>query len=162
MSQLPVLLIRTGVEDGLSEPISFEPIAHKIESFVNGSHGETAARMTLETAVDFVISLEKREVAAFGPQPDPVASTRDLENGGICGPSSILYEARKLGWGDEPMAGPSSQWAYVENCPKESPYGNLDETMNEAERVARVTATWFEENRPEEPRGIPWRGGEHF
>ncbi|KAL7933130.1 hypothetical protein V8C35DRAFT_327886 [Trichoderma chlorosporum] len=110
MSQLLVLLIRTGVEDGLSAPISFEPIAHKIHSIVYGSNGQVAVQLALEAAVDFVMSLESREVAAFGHQPDPVASTQELEDGGLVGSRKILREARQLGWGDEPLAGPSSRW----------------------------------------------------
>ncbi|KAK0721172.1 hypothetical protein B0H67DRAFT_644322 [Lasiosphaeris hirsuta] len=35
----------------------------------------------LETAVSFVMNLKEREVAAFGLQPDPVASTKGLEDG---------------------------------------------------------------------------------
>ena len=54
------------------------------------------------------MDLEKREVAAFGPRPDPAASTQDLEDGRFRGPV-VRYEAQQLGWGDEPLARPSSQ-----------------------------------------------------
>ncbi|KAL6860833.1 hypothetical protein J3F83DRAFT_747691 [Trichoderma novae-zelandiae] len=111
IAQLPVLLIRTGVEDGLSAPISFEPIGHQIQSVVRDTaQGKTAVRVALEVAVDFVLSLEKREIDAFGHQPDPIVSTRDLEDGGLADRSGILERARQLGWGDEPLAGPSSAW----------------------------------------------------
>jgi hypothetical protein len=67
VSQLLVLLIRTGVKEGLSAPISFDPITHKVERFIHGSDGKTAAQASLETAVEFVINLENRKVTAFGP-----------------------------------------------------------------------------------------------
>lgn len=111
IAQLPVLLVRTGIEDGLSAPISFEPIAHQIHSAIHDTaNGETAVRVALEVAVDFIMMLEKRETDAFGHQPDPIASTRDLEDGGLDGRYGILQRAKKLGWGDEPLAGPSSEW----------------------------------------------------
>ncbi|KAK3936049.1 hypothetical protein QBC46DRAFT_396064 [Diplogelasinospora grovesii] len=117
IGQLSVLVVRTGAEEGLSAPISFDPIAHKISSFACGSRGETAAETTLGTAVDFVMDLEKREVTAFGPRPDPVASTKDLEDGLFRGPI-VLDQARRLGWGDEPLVGPSSRWVDPEKYPE--------------------------------------------
>ncbi|KAK0614117.1 hypothetical protein B0T14DRAFT_570091 [Immersiella caudata] len=86
IGQLRVLLIRTGVEEGLSAPISFEPIAHQIYALPHGSHGEIAVETLLDTAVDFILNLEEREVAAFGLQPDPVTSTCGLEDGCYQGP----------------------------------------------------------------------------
>lgn len=166
VSQLPVLLIRTGVEDGLSAPISFEPIAHKVECYIHGSNGETAVQVTLETVVDFFISLENREIAVYGRQPDPVASTRDLEDGGICG-LDILYEAQKLGWGDEPLAGPSSQWVMdLETCPKETRWSvDINRRLDYWEKKARETVIWLEESPPSESRDIdefPIRGRRHY
>ncbi|KAK0727920.1 hypothetical protein B0T26DRAFT_748209 [Lasiosphaeria miniovina] len=64
IGQLSVLVIRTGVEEGLSAPISFGPIAHQISAFFHGSHGETAVETALDTAIDFVMDLEEREIAA--------------------------------------------------------------------------------------------------
>jgi hypothetical protein len=116
IGQLSVLVIRTGVEEGLSAPISFDPIAHQISAFSHGSHGETAVETALDTAVDFVMDLEEREVAAFGLRPDPVASTRGLEDGCFQGPS-FRHKATRLGWarwGDDPLVGPSSQWVDLE------------------------------------------------
>lgn len=107
--QLSVLLIRTGVEEGLSAPISFDPIAHKIQNFIYSSGGKMAAQMTLETAVEFVISLENREIAAFGYQPSPAVSTQELYDACISD-IDIMYQARELGWGDEALVGLSSQW----------------------------------------------------
>ncbi|KAL2023598.1 hypothetical protein VTK56DRAFT_1755 [Thermocarpiscus australiensis] len=117
IGQLSVLIVRTGVEDGLSAPISFDSIAHQISGFACGPHGSTAVETTLGTAVDFVMDLEKREVAAFGPRPDPVASTKGLEDGCFRGPI-VLDQARRLGWGDEPLVGPSSRWVDPEKYPE--------------------------------------------
>lgn len=87
IGQLSALVICTGVEEGLSAPISFDPIAHQISAFSHGSHSSTAVETALDTAVDFVMGLEEREVAAFGLRPDPVVSTRGLEDG--CFPTRV-------------------------------------------------------------------------
>lgn len=112
------MLVRTGTEEGLSSPISSDPIAPRITGFTCGSRRELAVETTLETTVDFVMDLEKREVAAFGPRPDPVASTEGFEDGYFRGPAEF-YEAICLGWPeDERLVGPSSRWIDVEKCPK--------------------------------------------
>ncbi|KAK3358218.1 hypothetical protein B0T25DRAFT_631027 [Lasiosphaeria hispida] len=53
---LPIYLIRTGVEGGLSAPITFASIAEKIEKHLGDSGN--AVKTTLETAIDFVMGLE--------------------------------------------------------------------------------------------------------
>ncbi|KAI1137128.1 hypothetical protein F5Y05DRAFT_419618 [Hypoxylon sp. FL0543] len=70
VGRLPVYLVRTGIEDGLSAPITFDSIADKIDGYTG--RPRSAIKATLETAIDFVISLEAREAAAFGLQPDPI------------------------------------------------------------------------------------------
>jgi hypothetical protein len=52
IGRLPIFLVRTGIEDGLSAPITFEPIREK--SQVESDLGDTrlAIRTTLETAID--------------------------------------------------------------------------------------------------------------
>ncbi|RGP63799.1 hypothetical protein FSPOR_8406 [Fusarium sporotrichioides] len=70
---MTVLVLHTGESDGLSAPISFDSIENQVERvIVRGMH---SVRTRLEVAVDFVMFLEQREAAVFGPQPDPVAST---------------------------------------------------------------------------------------
>ncbi len=72
IGRIPVLLVRTGVEAGLSAPITFDPIADKVEGYLGAtSH---VVKTSLETAIGFVLDLESREAAAFGLQPDPVAA----------------------------------------------------------------------------------------
>ncbi|KAL6828914.1 hypothetical protein J3E69DRAFT_379601 [Trichoderma sp. SZMC 28015] len=76
--------------------------------------------MTLEKAVDFVISFDNSESAAFGCQPDPVLCTKDLKDGNLVG-LGILSEVRKLGWRDELLVGLRSRWVGdLEKCPKGS------------------------------------------
>ncbi|KAK3364852.1 hypothetical protein B0T24DRAFT_537165 [Lasiosphaeria ovina] len=69
---MPVLLVRTGEEQGLSAPISFD----SIRDHASSSYGEndSAVKTTLETAVDFAMGLEAREAAVFGLKPDPAAA----------------------------------------------------------------------------------------
>ncbi|KAH7161952.1 hypothetical protein B0J13DRAFT_614639 [Dactylonectria estremocensis] len=101
MGQFPVLLVRTGVEEGLSAPITFEGVAGA------GDDSDSAyyIKTTLETAVDFVMSLEAREAAVFGLQPDPEAAWESYHRRlkGRVG----QYE-KDLG--DEPVTGPSSKF----------------------------------------------------
>ncbi|KAK4075005.1 uncharacterized protein Triagg1_4669 [Trichoderma aggressivum f. europaeum] len=68
LGNLPVYLARTGVEEELNAPISFEPLAAKIINYVEPG---CVIQVTLETAIDSVIGLEAREAAAFGLRPDP-------------------------------------------------------------------------------------------
>lgn len=69
VGKLPVYLVRTRFEDELSEPISFLPIAAKIDCYLGAGQG--TVRTSLETAIDFVMDLEKRERDAFGLHLDP-------------------------------------------------------------------------------------------
>ncbi|KAH6891460.1 hypothetical protein B0T10DRAFT_485340 [Thelonectria olida] len=65
VSEMTVHLVRTGVEDGLSAPITFDSLG-----FVGNTH--RAISTTLEKAISFVMNLEAREVAVFGLQPVPM------------------------------------------------------------------------------------------
>ncbi|KAL7957814.1 hypothetical protein V8C34DRAFT_314528 [Trichoderma compactum] len=129
--QVPVLLVRTGIEEGLSAPISFEPITHRIKTVIQSTNSsEAVVQVTLETAVDFVMSLDKREIAAFGHQPDPILSTRNLGDGGLYGPS-IRKDAQGMGWGDEELRGPSSKWVDTERYPEWSGRGAYTDRINQ-------------------------------
>lgn len=103
VGHLPVYLVRTGIEDGLSAPITFESIADKIENHLGDSRD--VVKTTLETAVDFVMGLEAREAAVFGLQPDPdvLAQTIADEEGDelLRTPSSKFVsdeKAQEWGW----------------------------------------------------------------
>jgi hypothetical protein len=108
VGNMSVLMVRTGIEDGLSAPVTFESIRHKSEACDEGT--PTIIKTRLETAVDFVISLEAREAAAFGLQPDPVSSTVDWA------PHVSIW---KWGFGnDDPVIAPSSRFVSDENALK--------------------------------------------
>lgn len=109
-----VLIVSTGVEDGLSAPISFNSISEDQRTGVlcDEEGKVTAIETTLEPAVDFLMYLEQREIAAFGLRPDPVQSTWNLEIG-YCQPRDELLEiAVELGWSGDPhiLRQPSSTW----------------------------------------------------
>lgn len=107
---LPVFLVRTGVEEGLSAPITFESIADKIH--IEGHRGgkEVIIRTTLETAIDFVMDLEAREAAVFGLQPDPVTVWKPSRR-------HDLDRWRDIA-GDRPLIGPSSRFVDVQKYPE--------------------------------------------
>jgi hypothetical protein len=68
--RFPIYLVRTGVEDGLSAPISFDAeVAAQRMKYISDDVVET----NLEAAVDFIMALEARETAVFGIQPDPAS-----------------------------------------------------------------------------------------
>lgn len=83
IEHLPVLVIRIGVEGGLSAPILFDGIIKESRKTVLlGSNGKVSAVETiLQSAVDFLLGLEQHEIAASGLRPDPIKSTRNVENG---------------------------------------------------------------------------------
>ncbi|KAF4509614.1 hypothetical protein G6O67_003766 [Ophiocordyceps sinensis] len=115
IGKVPVTIVRTGIEDGLSEPLTFEPIADKITSYL--SHG--AVRCSLETAIDFVMLLEAREAAAFGLNPDPAAVWKMMFDGRIyktlrpteptIGPSSRFVDTSQI----TKWSGPGENWDSV-------------------------------------------------
>ncbi|KAH8881464.1 hypothetical protein GQ53DRAFT_667606, partial [Thozetella sp. PMI_491] len=102
IGQLPVFVVRTGVEQGLSAPITFDPIA--IESYGHGEGSGSVIQTSLETAIDFVIRLEAREAAAFGLRPDPAVAWRSDSY------MSLWQELRP----GEQLVGPSSKFVDTE------------------------------------------------
>ncbi|KAI0188387.1 hypothetical protein EV127DRAFT_343005, partial [Xylaria flabelliformis] len=111
ISQLPVLIVHTGTEDGLSAPINLDSITDYTEKLAGGPGKETrAVQTTLETAITFLMDLERREIAAFGLRPDPVASTKGQKSG-YFSRESFLKHLVSLKWMDWDLPeGPSSQW----------------------------------------------------
>ncbi|KAH8893872.1 hypothetical protein GQ53DRAFT_745307 [Thozetella sp. PMI_491] len=107
IGKLPVLLVRTGIEDGLSAPITFESIQDQSGDYA-GNKTKDIVNTTLEVAIDFVMGIEAREAAVFGLQPTPAAVWK--------------AERRTLAiWrryrGDEPLTGPSSQFVNEDKYP---------------------------------------------
>jgi hypothetical protein len=64
VGKLPAFLVRTGIEDGLSASITFKPVVDKIDGYVGATR--SIVKVTVETAIDFVLDLEAREAAVFG------------------------------------------------------------------------------------------------
>lgn len=127
VGRLPVFLVCTGVEDGLSAPITFEPIADKIDGYV--AETRSAVKTTLETAIDFVMDLEAREAAVFGLQPNPIAAWN---------PNKVIEACwRKLG-GSEPLIGPSSLFVDTEKYPQWSGEGERYDSWIMAEHERRA------------------------
>ncbi|RFU79831.1 hypothetical protein TARUN_2426 [Trichoderma arundinaceum] len=106
VGRLPVHLVRTGVEEGLSAPITFEPIVAKIIKHIEPGR---IVQVTIETAIDFVMSLEARETAAFGLRPDPVTEWQPGEDWSM----RFWREIGETG----PLIGPSSRWVDIEKYP---------------------------------------------
>ncbi|KAL6691066.1 hypothetical protein J3F84DRAFT_387466 [Trichoderma pleuroticola] len=132
LGNLPVYIARTGVEQELSAPISFEPLAAKIISHIEPGR---VIQVTLETAIDFVIGLEAREAAAFGLRPDPTDWKPDED---------MLEAWRSIGE-TEPLVGPNSQWVDDKKYPQWTGSGKY----NEASLMPRYekTAFWMQGNR---------------
>ncbi|KAK3939971.1 hypothetical protein QBC46DRAFT_314568 [Diplogelasinospora grovesii] len=125
LGRVPVLVVRTGVEEGLSAPIDLDAIPEDKRKGVvtedGGPDGKillSAVETDLDTAVAFLMGLEQREIAAFGLRPDPVESTRNLESGFTeLTREDVLLIADRLGWDAEawpPPEGPSSTWVDTE------------------------------------------------
>ncbi|KAF4467721.1 hypothetical protein FALBO_5398 [Fusarium albosuccineum] len=137
IGQLPVLVVLTGIEDGLSAPLSLEPLRDNVDRVIS----DKAVQVPLGVAVDFVVALEQREVAAFGPQPDPVESTKNMQDGCSFSLDSYPRAMKKLGWGDEPITGPSSTWVDDEKYPEWSGDGAIDDKNCYAQM--EKTYRWF-------------------
>lgn len=106
VGRLPVYLVKTGFEGQLSAPITFDVISDKIMSHLDVGTG--AVQVTLETAVGFIMGLEAREVAAFGMQPDPLASWRTWPE--------LLHQCG-IPPGEEYLHGPASKFVDVNKHP---------------------------------------------
>ena len=110
--KIPVLISRTGNEEALSAPVTFESIAEtdKIDTVADDAGDTLAVETTLEAAVTFLMYLEQREAAVYGMKPDPMESTRDMSRMWV---DKVAEYAPRLGWDEKemgPLRGPSSIW----------------------------------------------------
>ncbi|EEU41306.1 uncharacterized protein NECHADRAFT_83239 [Fusarium vanettenii 77-13-4] len=74
IGDIPVSLVRTGCTEGLSSPISFDAIHHDQRVFLGFGNSDgtiDSVQTTLKAAIQFIIGLENREMAAFGMRPSP-------------------------------------------------------------------------------------------
>ncbi len=118
IAEVPVLIVLTGVEDGLSAPITFDSIADKIKVHHRIEDSIQVAETSLATAVSFAMDLEKREVSAFGPKPDPAETCKEPKRSGWLCDGEALALARGDGWeGSEAPEGPSSSWVDLDIYP---------------------------------------------
>lgn len=131
IGRLPVLLVRKGVEDGLSAPITFESIIDKIDEYA-GEDGD-AVRTTLETAIDFVMCLEARKAAVFGLQPDPVITYKSFPV------TALTLESLRSGM---PLIGRSSQFVDREEFPLWSGDGEHSDSYIMATHEKREFRYW--------------------
>lgn len=113
IGKMPVFLIRTGVEEGLSAPVTFNSLGDKIDASspsYSSKDGNTI-RVTLEAAIDFVLSLEARETAAYGTRPDPATIIREY-------PVYIsIFDEATQDYVDKPVEGPSREWVDLDKHP---------------------------------------------
>ncbi|KAJ4011821.1 hypothetical protein NW752_004221 [Fusarium irregulare] len=126
ISAMTVLVLLTGEDDGLSSTITFDSIEDHVERVT--FRGMSGIRTKLEIAEDFIMSLEKREVAAFGPQPDPVSSTARDSSDIYASSDNHMYEyeeriAMRLGWRYGAIVGPSSKWVSAARYPEWTGWG---------------------------------------
>ncbi|KAK4044122.1 hypothetical protein C8A01DRAFT_12426 [Parachaetomium inaequale] len=114
IAEIPALLVLTGVEEGLSAPITFDSIADKIGAHHQAGDSIQTVETSLATAVGFLMDLEKRELAAFGPRPDPADSCRGPRRSLFLDEEEICFWAQQHGseW-DEAPEGPSSSWVDI-------------------------------------------------
>ncbi|KAH7215342.1 hypothetical protein DER44DRAFT_855626 [Fusarium oxysporum] len=106
MGKLPVLITLTVKDSGLSQQLNFKSISHHVTKFIS----DTAVQVPLHVAIDFITAQNQREIAVFGPQPDPLKSTLGFRNGLSVPPEDLPVVVSSLGGGDEPIEGPSSTW----------------------------------------------------
>ncbi|ATY63176.1 hypothetical protein A9K55_008438 [Cordyceps militaris] len=79
ISKIPVLIVRTGVEDGLSAPVDLEQVPESDRrAIVADSQGHLpVVEVTLDVSITFLMVLEKREEADGPITRDVIPSTRD-------------------------------------------------------------------------------------
>ncbi|OAA41457.1 hypothetical protein BBO_05443 [Beauveria brongniartii RCEF 3172] len=119
ISTIPVLIIRTGVEDGLSAPIDLEQVPEcDRQAVTTDSQGRlSAVQVTLDVAITFLMALEKREEADGPVTRDVMQSTRVMK------PSTDDAAAYmdKFGWKQDqmgPLMGPSNLWVDATKRPR--------------------------------------------
>ncbi|KAH6622542.1 hypothetical protein F5144DRAFT_332992 [Chaetomium tenue] len=115
ISEMRVLLVLTGVEEGLSAPITLDSITDEIIAHHQTDDSVKVVETSLDTAVHFVMKLEERELAAFGPRPDlsePYWGTRRTS---LMSEEALSLLAQEHGWqGTDVPTGPSSSWVDTE------------------------------------------------
>ncbi|PTD05997.1 hypothetical protein FCULG_00000070 [Fusarium culmorum] len=151
-----VLVLLTGEVNGLSGPISFDSIETEIERVTIS--GLSGVRTKLEVAVDFIMCLEKRETAAFGPQPDLVASTTNEPHpeeyyGSLY--EAETYSAREMGWRYGPIVGPSSKWVSMKSYPEWTGTSAREDMKQNGGDFMSALVPVVQPSRPSRPKKYP-------
>lgn len=101
ISTIPVLIVRTGVEDGLSAPVDVKQVPESDRrAVVADSQGRlSAVEATLDVAITFLMALEQREETDGPVTKAATQGTRVLD------PMFDMSASRreKLGWDEEQM-----------------------------------------------------------
>ncbi|KAK4120488.1 hypothetical protein N657DRAFT_701640, partial [Parathielavia appendiculata] len=108
VGRVSLSLIRTGIEDRLSAPISLGSIADKIDGYKG--EAQAVVNTTLETAIDFIMGLEQRELATSGSQ--------FLMADGWDASGDFSRWWKEQPWEDEPFTGPNSRFGNTEEYPE--------------------------------------------
>ncbi|KAK8131348.1 hypothetical protein PG984_007786 [Apiospora sp. TS-2023a] len=118
-SQMQVYLVLTGNVEGLSAPLSFDTIYAKgLDLSIGDNCGPqpTIVPTTLQTAVEYVQEMEKREQSVFGIIPDPnLPLPTWIDNNGLS--HTDMKYLRDHGWTGEDLVGPSHLWIDTERWP---------------------------------------------
>lgn len=129
IGDMRVSMVRTGVVDGLSAPITFESILGQGE--VEASHDPDVVITTLRTAVDFVLALDNRERAA----------ARDgMQSALVPAPEEWYTRHWKSYLGNEPVIFPSAKLVSDEKAEEYGRCGGFpawDDMMVRMEERAR-------------------------
>jgi len=119
VANLPVLIVRTGVEHGLRAPITLDtiPSAARINECTDHNGALVAIETRLEMAVTFLVELEHREAEATASSSvlNIAQITKDMTKD-VVG-NEVAWAAEELGWDTASMGalnGPSSSWANPE------------------------------------------------
>ncbi|KAI1385201.1 uncharacterized protein F4822DRAFT_337202 [Hypoxylon trugodes] len=123
VAKITVRLILTGITDGLSAPISFEPLR---ENALDGTYAPNSNTITttMGAATKFILELEAREISAFGIRPDIKALSREeISRAFRFSKDAGLEYAKELGWVEardgrlDEVSPRSAEWVNPEKFP---------------------------------------------
>ncbi|KAM7205745.1 hypothetical protein V8F20_002978 [Naviculisporaceae sp. PSN 640] len=134
IGNMPVFVIRTGVNDGLSGPVTFDFLSERIDpaSHYHSSRNGTTVKVSLEAAIDFIQYLEARELAVYGPVPDPAVTV--AEKGGREG--ILMFDETKQDYVVTESEGPSHEWVDIEKHPEWIPGATDPEISSVAHQMS--------------------------
>ncbi|KAI9158926.1 hypothetical protein HJFPF1_06929 [Paramyrothecium foliicola] len=94
---MPVYIVRTGVESGLSAPVTFGSVEENSTDVINDACGEVGAvRTTLAEAFAIIQVVVQQEVSAVGPCPNPFETAGELRAAYLTNEESLRHEAERF------------------------------------------------------------------